>query len=191
MYIMFYSAINSILSSVADYFNNQATASADHDTDSLKKVLTQLNAEFAVQEARAPAQGYRVVFEDVSTFKAKLIPMGALRTTEHLTGIPEKNQGYDCPFCKAAVKTMKVYDDHSRAILSLSGQILLIPGVHYTHWFTTPIDEQLKLLKHALELRKIYPDAQGQPMELHCGSKAYQTVFHTHLRTGIFAAAGV
>ena len=108
-----------------------------------------------------------------------------------LSGVPEDKDGYQknaCPFCKSTVKVIKAFEEHCRAIRSHSGQTLLIPNKHYAHWFEMPVEEQLTLLKAALDLRKTDPKPDKGPLELHCGSAGYQTVFHTHLRTGIFKA---
>jgi hypothetical protein len=143
--------------------------------------LSALNAKHALQETSNPREEYRVVFQEHPTFlRAHLIPMGARRETVQLSGVPENSDS--CPFCTTSLKVFEVCS----VIVSRSGQVLLIPDTHYVHWFEAPLEEQCTLMTHALELRKQYPKAIQTPIELHCGSAGYQTVFHLHLRTGIF-----
>jgi hypothetical protein len=161
------------------------------DQNGLKNLLVRLNAAYAKKEASTPYEGYRVLFEEKPNFQARLIPMGGLRKTAKLSGAPDNDRQYqakDCPFCTSDVKVHRVFQDRNRAIVSRSGQILLIPDKHYSHWFEMPVEDQLKLLEHALDQRKLYSSSKHPPMELHCGSAGNQTVFHTHLRTGIFKA---
>lgn len=147
----------------------------------VRDVLKQLSDDFCFQEKILPYEGYRVLFEETPTLRGRLIPMGSVRTTPDLSGMP--GEDYSCPFCAPDLKASQVFEDHCRQIHSHSGQLLLIPDTHYSHWFAMPIEEQEKLLRHALELRSVQKSAAL--MELHCGSAGYQTVFHTHLRTGV------
>jgi len=149
--------------------------------------LVRLNDVYKTHEQTSPSKGYRVLFQDKPILEGRLIPMGGLRKTAQLSGISEDTDAYQklCPFCTSTdLKIIKVFEDHTRAILSHSGQVLLIPDKHYSHWFEMPLEVQKNLMKHVLEMRSL-EGSQG-PLELHCGSAAAQTVFHTHLRTGIF-----
>lgn len=157
-------------------------------TSNIINALIELNAQYTIQEATAPMEGYCVVFEEHPKFQANLIPMGKLRKTAKLSGVPENTDLYQlhkCPFCSNNLTIFRDYDDHYLAIISRSKQILLIPEKHYTHWFEVPLEEQTQLIEYALELRQLYSFLIQAPLELHCGSAAFQTVFHVHLRTGI------
>jgi hypothetical protein len=183
--------VNCFLNPIKSCFKGEKKAKASKSNDSeLRAALTQLNTEYLAKESFDRPEGYRVLFEEKPTFQAQLVPMGNnFRKTDSLSGVPENKNSYQenhCPFCSSTVKVIKIFEDHCQAIRSHSGQVLLIPNTHYAHWFEMPLEVQLTLLKHALELRKTDVHSNQHPLELHCGSAGYQTVFHTHLRTGIF-----
>ncbi len=153
----------------------------------LRDALVKLNVEYAKREALAPSQGYRVIFEESPRFQAQLISMGGRRDKgTELSGLPQAERAYQCPFCTTDVKIHQVFQDQSMAIVSQSGQLLVVPKKHYAHWFKMPLETQLELLQHGMELRKKNSLAQKKPLELHCGSAGFQTVFHTHLRTNVY-----
>ncbi len=156
----------------------------------IRGALAQLNGVYAAAEASAPAKGYRVVFLERPRLEGSLIPAGGSRSTPHLlSGIPQDEASYrtnQCVFCKSAAKVEKVFKEGNRAVLSLSNQVLIIPKKHYAHWFDIPLEEQIELFKEAMEIRDANPSSVSHPIELHCGSAAGQTVFHTHVRTGVF-----
>lgn len=144
-----------------------------------------------------------MVFLEKPTLRAELIAEGGLRPTGPLSGLPKDEALYsrnECAFCLGAAKVHKVFQDQNLAVVSLSRQILVIPKKHYAHWFAVPLEEQIELFKDALEVRKENPSsiftrvaelfeerrADRRPIELHCGAAAGQTVFHLHVRTGVY-----
>ena len=82
---------------------------------------------------------------------------------------------------------MKDFGDGTYAITSLNHQILIIPAEHYDHFFATPFDIQVIIIKNALAIRNAQKNTTlKKPLEFHCGAAAGQTVFHLHARTGIY-----
>ena len=174
------------LSKIKDYLlhNNKKE---NTKTDLIEKILIDLNKEYEQYENTIRPEGYQVIFKTKPQLNAKLFPIGEQRTTTQLSGVPENQDAYkagNCSFCTSALKVEQIFSDRCRAILSRSNQVLVIPDTHYAHWFDMPLEVQATLLRHGLELRKLHPQLQ-EPLELHCGSAGAQTVFHTHLRTGI------
>ncbi len=155
----------------------------------IRGALSGLNQEFSAREASAPAQGYRVVFLEKPLLAGNLISEGGLRSAGPLSGMPQDEELYrneECAFCIGAAKVDKVFKDGNFTVRSLSHQVLVIPKKHYAHWFAIPIEEQIELFKQAVEIRNEHPSAVSRPIELHCGAAGGQTVFHTHVRTGVY-----
>lgn len=152
-------------------------------TDSnIRTALDQVNQEFAQQEATAPAQGYRVQFlQDNRGLVGKLIPVGSREKKSSFSTPALAN----CPFCEPAA-VYKTFQNQNRAIVSLSQQLLVIPQKHYAHWFEAPLDDQIQLINQAIEVRRANLPSIRSPIELHCGRAAGQTVFHIHVRTGVY-----
>lgn len=144
-----------------------------------------------------------MVFLEKPILRAELIAEGGLRPPGPLIGLPKDDALYsrkECAFCLGAAKVHKVFQDQNLAVVSLSRQILVIPKKHYAHWFDAPLEEQIELFKDALEVRNENPSSffprvaeffgakreDRGPIELHCGAAAGQTVFHLHVRTGVY-----
>ncbi len=163
--------------------------------DKIRSILIKLNEDFAAQENSNPAKGYCVQIETTPSLKAVLIPRGGPRKEEQLSGMPKNESTYieECPFCEYArnnlkdPRILKIFENDSYAVTSLSNQVLVIPEEHYSHWFTIPIEKQMELLQNILEIRDVYASTVQRPIEFHCGSAAGQTVFHFHGRTGFIS----
>jgi len=156
----------------------------------LRSCLRDLDQAYREMEKEHPG-GYSVVFGDSPQQGVILRGIGTRLSTQiQLVGVPDKREDCQqtCPFCRYVregnkdERIINVFDQ-ALAVQSMSGQVLVIPKEHYVHWFETPIDEQLRLLGHAFAIRD--KSTNLGTMGLHCGTLAGQTVFHTHLRTGL------
>ncbi|MGZ6254510.1 MAG: HIT family protein [Candidatus Chromulinivorax sp.] len=170
----------------------------NNDTQEVKHLVNRLNKEFEQWETINPQQGYCITIttKGKHRLEGKITPYGEKRTTLTLSGIPTDKTNYiqNCPFCVYAKKNQtdkkiaKDFGDGTCAITSLNDQILIIPTEHYDHFFATPFDIQVKIIKNALALRNAENTILKRPLEFHCGAAAEQTVFHLHARTGIYVA---
>ncbi|WP_420420534.1 hypothetical protein [Simkania sp.] len=99
-----------------------------------------------------------------------------------LIGSPETHSA-PCSLCKADSK--KLSDDF-KLLCSLSNRPLIIDSTSPTvNWFQMPKEKQLKMLIEAQQVQKKLQPLIGKDqlyLELHCGSHAGQTQWHTHLR---------
>jgi hypothetical protein len=153
------------------------------ENSEIRAALERLNQEFSHREAHDPAEGYRVQFlQNEGLLEGRLLPVGK-RAGKGQFSTPYSNK---CLFCDPPLRAVhKIFQDQNRVIVSLSHQLLIIPQKHYAHWFEAPIEDQIQLLKQAIEMRSENPSAVRFPIELHCGSAAGQTIFHLHVRTGV------
>lgn len=158
----------------------------------LVELLGMFNEQYALIEKHQPAQGYLVQFDvREGGVHASLHSYGNTRNgNELLSGISQARD--NCLFCPQTLANnpQKLNNVVRRvttdAVKSLSGQVLIVPKNHFSQWFDAPVELQVDLLEEAIELRAQYPESQKLPVELHCGSAAGQTVFHIHVRTGIY-----
>lgn len=152
----------------------------------IRELVTKLNDDFARREKSNPAAGYLVKITTEPSLKANLFPQGS-RNGGALSGIDENdsNNPQKCLFCTSNTP-LATFEDKSYALMSLSNQVLVIPKEHYPHWFTIPLETQVKLIKHILDIRNANSVNVQKPIEFHCGSAAGQTVFHFHGRTGVY-----
>ena len=64
------------------------------------------------------------------------------------------------------------------------GHVLIIPNIHYVHWFDTTNSVKREMIQ-AADLMKIRLDALYKPdgynLGLNCGGAAGQTIMHLHL----------
>ena len=189
--------INSTEPQAPAVYAKDSAAPPSLSDEQLRKVLAILNAEYQFVEATSPARGYQVEIKTGPQFKAQLIPMGGARTEKNLIDLPEGEAAYTrtCPFCPAEIGSnpQRVFKNFKEniAVISNSGQILVVPKGHRAHWFVMPLGGQVQLIKDAMSLRNAYPEAQSGPIVLHCGAAGGQTVFHLHVRTNIFPSSPV
>lgn len=162
--------------------------------DQICKLVTDLNDVFTKYEQENPQQGYCVTIETTHGLVPKVIPCGGRRATKLLSGFSDNklHSEKNCPFCKHASSSvqhsalMQFDDTRTCAVKSLSNQILVIPVEHYDHFFSTPFDVQVIILKNIFAVRHMHGNKIQRPIEFHCGSAAGQTVFHLHGRTGVY-----
>ena len=129
--------------------------------------------------------GYLVSFGSNPGKGVSISYSGQRQVNEPLPQLDQNN----CIFCNQDIDKNETQLNKSQPfyeLSSLSNQILVIPKKHYAHWFSSPIDVQILLFKHALELRSNFPLNIKNNIELHCGSSAGQTIPHIHLRTGVY-----
>ena len=72
---------------------------------------------------------------------------------------------------------MQKFKNGSLAVTSLSNQVLVIPEKHYPHWFTIPLEAQVKLFQNMLALRKAHSSEIKGPIEFHCGAAGARQYF--------------
>lgn len=175
----------------------QANSVVSTEEDKIRLFLKRLNIDFLKQEKVKAFAGYHVKIETFPSFKASIIPCGIERKmSEPLSGMPKDESAYikTCCFCEYAVKIspdpriMQKFKNGSLSVTSLSNQVLVIPEKHYPHWFTIPLETQVKLFQNMLALRKAHSSEIKGPIEFHCGAAGGQTVFHFHGRTGVYIA---
>jgi hypothetical protein len=88
-----------------------------------------------------------------------------------------------CDLCKTDSKKLSA---DFKLLRSLSNRPLIIDSTSPTvNWFQMPKEKQLKMLIEAQQVQKKLQPLIGKNqlyLELHCGSNAGQTQWHTHLR---------
>lgn len=184
-------SVNSIFHNPNETRMQSTPCKSSYARQDILELLKIFNDQFLQEESLQPKEGYLVQFvTNNSGLAASLIPHGAQRLTKLLSGIPQTKKD-SCPFCPEELsKSKKNLNTAMRAstaaVRSLSGQLLIVPKEHYSHWFEAPVELQADLLEEAIEIRNKYPESQNRPIELHCGSAAGQTVFHIHVRTGVY-----
>lgn len=166
----------------------------DAPIEDLQTAVREVRAEYEQRERDAPAEGYILKFlngSDVRRPEWELTDCGSGKRTQgsELSGVQnDKKYADNCVFCQGSAGRDKPTPistwDNCYSVKSKSSQLLIVPKEHYAHWFKTPEDIQVSLLQRGFEARRLKGETTGC-VSLHCGTQGAQTIFHTHLRTGI------